>query len=347
MKAKRIIVSRVDNIGDVVLTLPMVGILKRYFASTDIVFLGRDYTRAVVECCEHVDRFLSWDDVAQAPPPVQADFLRQQRADVMIHVFPRRAIGAAARRAGIPIRIGSGRRGHHVWNCNRRLWFSRRKSDLHEAQLNVKLLEPLGIRFVPLLRELIPYYGMTQVKPLTERWASLLSPDRMNVILHPTTSGHAKRWKLEYYARLAEDLPEERYRFFVTGTAGDKTLIGDGLPFGKTNVTSLVGSLSLSELCAFVKRADALVSAATGPLHVAAALGKCAIGIFSPKRIGHPGRFAPVGHRAHALVHDPNCERCLDRRDCDCLQKVSPSAVIDILERERGLISAAAAGKPA
>lgn len=64
MRASRIIVSRTDNVGDVVLALPMVGILREHLPSSDILFLGRSYTRAVIESCEHVDGFLNWDDVS-------------------------------------------------------------------------------------------------------------------------------------------------------------------------------------------------------------------------------------------------------------------------------------------
>lgn len=195
---------------------------------------------------------------------------------------------------------------------------------------------PWASSFVPLLRELIPYFGLTRIEPLGDDLAALLADDRLNVIVHPTTSGHAKRWKLESYGRLIESLPEDRYRIFITGTGEDAELIGDGLPFERANVTSLLGRLTLGELFGFVSRADALVSASTGRLHIAAALGKCAIGIFTAKRIAHPGRFAPIGRDAHALVYDPNCKKCLDGLDCDCLEDVPPDAVVEILEAAVG-----------
>jgi len=59
----RIIISRTDSIGDVVLTLPMAGALKEINPGCKIIFLGRDYTRDVVSLSKHVDEFASWDDV--------------------------------------------------------------------------------------------------------------------------------------------------------------------------------------------------------------------------------------------------------------------------------------------
>jgi heptosyltransferase-3 len=333
MKAEKIIVSRTDHIGDVVLTLPMVGILRRYYPSAEIVFLGNSYTQAAIDACEHTDGFLAWDAVAQLGKKAQKAFLQDQEADAIIHVYPRREIAAAARAAGIPCRIGTSHRSYHLWSCNKWIHFTRRKSDLHESQLNVKLLKPLGVRFVPMLTDLPSLYGLTKVKPLTGQLAALLRADKLNLIVHPTTAGNAKSWSPDNYARLIESLPPQRYQVFVTGTDADRGTIEAGLPLRGDNVTSLVGKTTLTQLISFISRADAMVCASTGPVHLAAALGKCAIGIYSPKGIGRPGRYGPVGKNAHTLVYDPNCERCLDGLDCDCLQDIPVSAIKDILDR--------------
>jgi len=51
---KRIIISRTDNLGDVILTLPMAGILKQRFPDSTIIFLGKKYTKPLVDACEFV-----------------------------------------------------------------------------------------------------------------------------------------------------------------------------------------------------------------------------------------------------------------------------------------------------
>ena len=57
-----ILVSRTDSIGDVVLTLPLVGAIKRYLPSSKVIFLGKSYTKAVIELCDDVDEFLNWPE---------------------------------------------------------------------------------------------------------------------------------------------------------------------------------------------------------------------------------------------------------------------------------------------
>ena len=332
MRAERIIVSRTDHIGDVVLTFPMLGILRRDYPSSHIVFLGRSYTQAVIEACDHVDEFLAWDTAAEDGKKAKAAFLGAQRADVIIHVYPDYEIAAAARRARVPSRIGTSHRVYHLWTCNRRVDFTRRKSELHEAQLNVKLLQPLGIQSIPSLTEIPELYGLTKLEPPPAELAALLSTSKFNVIIHPMTAGNAKAWSLDNYTRLIETLPDEKYQFFLTGVEDDRRLIERGIPLRAKNVTSLVGRTSLTDLLGFVSAADGIVCASTGPLHVAAALGKCAIGIYQPRGIGRPDRYGPVGKNAHSLVYDPYCERCLNNEECDCLQDIPVSAVRDILE---------------
>jgi ADP-heptose:LPS heptosyltransferase len=332
MKTERIIVSRTDHIGDVVLTFPMVGILKRSYPASQITFLGRSYTRAVIEACGHVDHFLAWDDAEESDKREKADFLRAQGGDVIIHVYPEHAIAAAARKARLPVRIGTSHRLYHLWTCNQRVGFTRRGSDLHEAQLNVKLLQPLGVQSIPTLSEIPELYGLTGLRPPPAELTTQLSTSKFNVVIHPMTAGNAKAWSLDNYRRLIESLPEEQYQVFITGVEDDRRDIERGIPLGRANVTSLVGRTSLTDLLGFISAADGIVCASTGPVHVAAALNKCAIGIYQPRGIGRPGRYGPVGRNAHSLMYDPNCERCLSNQDCNCLQDIPASAILDILE---------------
>jgi heptosyltransferase-3 len=57
----------------------------------------------------------------------------------------------------------------------------------------------------------------------------------------------------------------------------------------------------LDELIAFIFNADGLLASGTGPLHLAAASGIHALGLFPPSRPIHPGRWAPLGKKAEYL----------------------------------------------
>ena len=108
----RVLVSRTDRIGDVVLTLPLCGLLKARRGARVIV-LGRRYTRPVLEACDAVDEILAWDDALTAD--AARDLIASARADVVLHVRPDRAIARAAHRARVPSRVGTNGRLYHHW----------------------------------------------------------------------------------------------------------------------------------------------------------------------------------------------------------------------------------------
>ncbi len=84
----------------------------------------------------------------------------------------------------------------------------------------------------------------------------------------------------------------------------------------------------MDELISFIAGASALVSSSTGPLHIAAATGIKAIGLYSPKRPTHPGRWKPVGKQAVAKVKDENCPKCLARENCNCITEILPEKIM-------------------
>jgi ADP-heptose:LPS heptosyltransferase len=330
---KRIIISRTDNLGDVILTLPMAGILKQHFPDSKIIFLGKKYTKPILDACEHVDEFQDWDELkVMLDAGCWMEASVKMQADIILHVFPRKEIQKLAKTARIPMRIGTSHRWYSWLYCNKLVHYSRKKSDLHEAQLNLKLLEPLGITRKYTLSEIPGLYGLTK---LTNSPAHQLasSPTRQlfNLILHPKSKGSAREWGLNNFSRLISLLPEDKFRIFITGTKEEGALMKDFLYQHRNRVTDMTGKLSLSELLSFINSCDGLVAASTGPLHIAAALGKRAVGIYAPMRPIFPERWAPLGKNSTYLVLDKKCEACRKSGDCECIRAIRPEEVAEKL----------------
>ena len=290
---QKFIISRTDSIGDVILTLPMAGKLKEMLPGCFVIFLGRDYTRDIVSLSEHVDEFISWDDIVKLKSKEDSvSVLRKTEADTIIHVFPRKEIAYLAKRAGIQDRIGTSGRLYHHFTCNILVKFSRKRSDLHEAQLNFKLLKPFGWNKPIRLKEIEKYYGLSNKSVLSEEFSSLIDPSKVNLILHPKSKGSAREWGLSNFQQLIDMLNKSKYKVFITGTKDEGELVRKQISFNHGCV-DLCGKMNLGQLIAFISETDGLIAASTGPLHIAAALGKLVIGIFPPIKPMHPGRWAP------------------------------------------------------
>jgi ADP-heptose:LPS heptosyltransferase len=324
----RIIISRTDNIGDVVLALPMAGIIKKIIPGASIIFLGKKYTKDVVELSEYVDEFQDWEQISKQPLQDKIRSFKAMNADCIVHTYPQHQIAQLAYQAGIRKRIGTAGRIYHIRYCNRLVFFTRRKSKLHESQLNLKLLKFFGINRTFSLSEISNYYGIKHPNTLSEEYRELIDNTKFNLIIHPKTKGSAREWNIRNYAELIRMLPAERFKIFITGTVHDNDLIKkELLPDVQTNVVNLSGKFSLLEFISFISNTDGMVACSTGPLHLAAALGKYAIGIYPPIKPMHPGRWAPLGTNASYLVINKKCNKCRLLHDCDCIEKITPEMV--------------------
>jgi ADP-heptose:LPS heptosyltransferase len=332
----KIVLSRTDSIGDVVLTLPMAGVLRQHLPDAEIIMLTSRYAAPVAWYCDHLHQVWNWSEVELLPQAEQMRLLED--VDVFVHVFPRQEIAQWASKAGVAERIGTSHRVYHWLTCTKRVSLGRKESDLHEAQLNIALLEPLlgkqvlGKQTIE-LEEIPHYYGMSSwIQVLSERLQTFLHPTKFNLILHPKSQGSAPEWPVAHYERLLELLPAERFHVIVTGTEQEAEQVEGFMRLAEDwGAVIAAGQTSLDELVTLIANADGLVASSTGPLHIAAALGRNTLGLFAPVRPMHAGRWKPLGVRATTLSLEDECERCGGGTTCSCIAAITPEQVVERL----------------
>jgi len=328
MKLTNILISRTDSIGDVLLTLPFCAWLKKQFPAAKLTFLGRNYTQSVLESFIVIDSFIALEQLNNQPT---LEKLNQLKAfDCIIHVFPNKEIASLAKKAKIPIRIGTSHRLFHLLTCNKKVDFTRKNSDLHEAQLNFELLKPLGLKEIPSFQT-IQDAGVNFKVQTTELPTEIAFLDFKNVvILHPKSQGSAIEWPLEKYIELALVLVKSGKIVCFTGTENEGVLFRDKLP-KHSNIIDTSGKLTLHQLQFFIAQSYALVACSTGPYHIAGLCGIKAIGLFSARKPIHPGRWKSLGKNAVALVFDENCTNCKSKKSCTCIHSISVEKVMQQL----------------
>lgn len=333
MNLQHILISRTDSIGDVMLTLPLCSWLKEEFPEVKISFLGRNYTKAIIESYQDVDTFVSWDDIENNPTNKRIDLIKQLELDAIVHVFPRKEIATLAKKAKVPMRIGTSHRNFHLLTCNHRVNFTRKRSNLHESQLNFELLRPLGLREIPSLERISSYTTKFQVKAinLPAEINTFLSQHSENIILHPKSQGSALEWPIDNYIKVAQHLALEGKGVIFSGTEKEGQLFRKSIPKNE-HIFDSTGKLTLDQLLFLIDKCDSLVACSTGPLHIAGYLNKRAVGLFVPKRPIHPGRWQPLGPNVRVLLHDPHCNSCKGKKVCSCIEKIDVAEVIRALK---------------
>ncbi|MDD5272937.1 MAG: glycosyltransferase family 9 protein [Methylovulum sp.] len=315
-----IIISRTDSLGDVVLTLPVAAVLKQHFPNMIIGFIGTAYTQAIIESCPHIDVFIDKDDFLTHPVTLMGE-----KPQCLMHILPRANIAKRAKELQIPWRIGTTNRWFHWLNCNKLVKLSRNRSLLHEAQLNLKLLKPFGINHDFSLPEIAELVDMSRLPALPAQFARLLAADKFKLILHPKSRGSAREWDLSHYVSLIKLLDCDKFQIFISGTASEQADLQPLLAAVGERVTDISGLMTLAEFIPFVAACDGLVACSTGPLHIAAALQKHALGIYPPMRPIHPGRWQPIGKHVQIFSLDKTCNECRkDKTVCPCTQAIQP-----------------------
>jgi ADP-heptose:LPS heptosyltransferase len=367
--ARTFVIVRHDNLGDVALALPMAGLLKRARPGCTVIFAVRRYARDVALASRHVDEVIEVTDARAFE-----DALRARRPDAIVFALPSEPLARASARAGVPLRVGTAARWFHWRWCNLRPLVRRSGSDLHEAQLNLRLLAPF-VENVDLPRDALwPLAGLAPeggpvprpsrmpgdaagdalAAPGAARGASPdapsgpgarpagwpLRPGVANVLLQLRSNGNAKEWPMARYLALIDSLPPDRYNFIVNGTPAEGDALHADVPelFRLPQVTDATRGLSVADLMRLLPRTDAVLSASTGPLHLAALSGAPTIGLFVDLPGMDPARWGPLGPRAIAIrAPREACVRCpRGAPECPCMAAIGVPQVAQALREAIG-----------
>ncbi len=335
IKDSRILICRTDNIGDVVLTLPITALMKRLNPSVKISLICRSYAAPIVRFCKTVDEVVEVEKI-----PDLVAYMRDAKFDTVVFSQPDEKLAAAAFKAGIPNRIGHLRYRYNWVYCNRRMYFSMGSSRRHEAQLNFALLKPMGIDIIP-DRVAIPQLYQFDV-PSDSRISEMLAPHAFNLIFHPKSNGHGREWPIANYLALAKLLAEKEpgVRIWVTGRDEESKWLQQHCPelLQQANVSNICGKFSLEELTILIKAADGLIASGTGPLHISAAIGQNTLGMFPPTRTMFPERWGTLGERGYSLCEVTSCEPCRKKKNkhamtCECMSNIRPASALEIVSR--------------
>ncbi len=318
-----LIISRTDNLGDVILTLTLAGYLKTIKPTIKIYFIGKTYTEPIIRASHFIDGFLDREQIIAQP-----NLLSKIKAEAIIFVFPDKELAKIAY-SRINIRIATSHRWFHWLYCNELVNFSRKNSPLHESQLNCKLLKPFNLE-IPTLQDLGSFYGLVSNKETYSYLKSYFKPQTLHLIIHPKSKGSAREWKIENYYQLITKFRNQNTQIFITGVATEGDLIRTQCPeiFAETHVTDLTGKLNMEELITFIGFSDGLLACSTGTLHIAAALGIFALGLYPPMKPIHPQRWQPLGKNANYITAKDDCNLCKKSfgqtiPSCICMQEIS------------------------
>ena len=157
--------------------------------------------------------------------------------------------------------------------------------------------------------------------PLRTRDAPLIG-------LVPGAAHATKRWPVRHWRRLASALARRGYNLAVVGSSGDRILAAEIATSAGRRAASAAGDLDLQTSGALLRRARAVVSGDTGPMHLATAVGTAveAFGFF-PYKAEAAVLEKPLPCRPCSSKGSPHCPLGHHR----CMEEIMPEDVLSRL----------------
>jgi ADP-heptose:LPS heptosyltransferase len=354
----RILVSRPDRLGDVILSTPVLEVIKRHYPKATVTLLVRADPARLVGGLTSVDETLIFD-----PEGRHAGFkgffrlvseIRERGFRIAVSLQSHWKIAAAILLARVRYRVGPLSKPHSYLCYNRGVRQRRSHVEMHEADYNLQLLRRLGIRVgtrnVPTAVHVSDAEGAAARSWLEGRgWP----PGETFVVVHPGMGGSALNWPENHYVELIRALARDGRRVLVTFGPTEQPLL--------KRVSEAVGSAGgdrviyyggadaagIERLGALLSLSALVIAPSTGPLHVAVALGKPVVAFYPPVRVQSAIRWGPYlrdASRAAVLVPEVYCGEDFACRGslCNyfpCMKSLSVSQALaragQLLESER------------
>lgn len=344
---QRILVVRVDLLGDVVLSLPAVRALKRAYPEAQIDMLVLSSTADVLRAEPEIARVLTFDPGMWRRPTellkpgtwrdtlALVRTLREARYDVAISVSG--DIGSILTRlSGARQRFGYAREayGHFLTNP---LPGGRYQTHQHEVRYVLALAQAAGgivqAEDERLKLHVAPDAAMTIAEKLREARVTMGRGGPIVAIHAGARNGQAKRWPPTHIAALVDRLAGELDALVVlTGAPNEEPLSRAISRRVCTPILDLIGRTTIPELVALLAASDLLVTGDSGPLHIACAVRTPVVALHGPT---DPAISGPTAPDAIVLRHHLWCAPCYDANataECRfgnpvCMKAIAPSVV--------------------
>jgi ADP-heptose:LPS heptosyltransferase len=323
----RILLSRLQYLGDVILTLPAVRAIRDRFPRAEIDYLSRGAGAEVLKGEPLFSRVFrapeKEEGIAAQLRLIAALRGRRYAAAVDWYSNPRSALFAWL--SGAKLRVGGSRR------IRRRLYthpLAAPPSVRSAIDHHLYYLRPLGIDGGAARPALHPTEeeSARAARALAECGAG--SDGGTRVAIHPGGKWEVKRWPAESYAALARRLTEKRgFRVVVLAGPGEdayrealRSELGDGV--------SYVPTLPIRDTVAVLAALDAAVVNDGGIMHASIAVGTPTVGIFGSSEPDIWFPYASFGPFVPAF--EPiECRPC-HLHECghlSCLRRLAPETV--------------------
>ncbi|MFA5260528.1 MAG: glycosyltransferase family 9 protein [Candidatus Omnitrophota bacterium] len=314
-KIKKILVISLSNIGDVVLTFPVIDILHRDFPKAKLSVVVGPKAESLFKGNPYIHRVILYYKKQSLLQVIAWLFkLRKDNYDLVVDL----------RNTIIPFLVST----HYLTPP-----FSPRNARDHMRRQHLRRLKVI----YPYKEESKERFAL-HIPPqerlsATNMICNEIGDRKPYVVIAPGAADSSKRWKEEQFGRLADELIK---RFAVQiAFIGDKNdhALADAIcqRMGQRAV-NFCGRISLIHSAVVLERSCAALVNDSAPMHLASYLDVPTVALFGPS---DPRLYGPWSESCHVIEHKSSCPACKDphsKGPHSCMDAISVEEVLNVFE---------------
>ncbi|MEA2104373.1 MAG: lipopolysaccharide heptosyltransferase II [Candidatus Cloacimonadota bacterium] len=309
----KILIIRFSSLGDIILTTPILKMLRRQYPTDTIHFLTKQQFVPILENNPNINLTIPYNKdeetifvLAKKVREANYDLIIDLQAKLntfFIKLFNRKSTKLTYKKEHL-----------HRWFLTKKLFASHFEPVDSTVNLYASVLKKLNIELESIQTEIFLTPLNSKITVREE------SKDTKKIVIAPGAKHFTKQYPPEYYSELITMLKNEfKLDVILIGNKNEITLSQRISNECEHQLIDLTGKTDLQELFDIINQADLFISGDTGPMHIAAALQKPQIAIFGST---HPNLgFSPINENAIIMQRDLECRPCSLHGSAKCPKK--------------------------
>ena len=327
---KRIIVTFLMHLGDLILTTPFLYVLRRAAPGAHITYLVDEKLADIVRHNPNIDEVWTIDKKGKDNniPSLLAMSSRISAGsfDVLINLHPNERCSFIDAFARVPLKLGA---SHFLF----RTCFSpyiKLNRTIHAADMYLDVLAKIGVKNLK-NNGLEVFPGDEDKAFVAGFWRSEQVKNEDKLIgFNIGSAVITKRWASERFAKVADTLAQEGYRTIFFGGTMDADMVQEAAALMQTKPIIATGKLKLGQLAAAMSRCSLIITNDSGPMHVAISQKVPIVAMYGPS---HTDLYGPYTRKATVVRAVPPCDGCHKRmrHHCDdmrCMRELTVDQVL-------------------
>jgi heptosyltransferase-2 len=327
---KRIIVTFLMHLGDLILTTPFLYVLRRAAPGAHITYLVDEKLADIVRHNPNIDEVWTIDKKGKDNniPSLLAMSSRISAGsfDVLINLHPNERCSFIDAFARVPLKLGA---SHFLF----RTCFSpyiKLNRTIHAADMYLDVLAKIGVKNLK-NNGLEVFPGDEDKAFVAGFWRSEQVKNEDKLIgFNIGSAVITKRWAPERFAKVADTLAQEGYRTVFFGGTMDADMVQEAAVLMQTKPIIATGKLKLGQLAAAMSRCSLIITNDSGPMHVAISQKVPIVAMYGPS---HTDLYGPYTRKATVVRAIPPCDGCHKRmrHHCDdmrCMRELTVDQVL-------------------